>query len=102
MRYELGDEPAVRANGALLHLLVATGRHRITAAVVALAGIGLAVGGLLADRDHAGLAVVEVTAGVLAVLCALAAVAWPTPDPADLPGEAAGSTETTPVRGRAR
>jgi hypothetical protein len=80
-----------------LHLLVAPGRHLITSAVVALAGTGVVLGGLLAEHDHTGLAVVEVATGALAVLCALAAVARPSADPTELPVEPTGSAGTAPL-----
>ena len=62
-----------------LRTALAPGRHGIAATTAVLAGLGLVLGGLLAGHDHAGIAVVEVTSGCVAILCALSAYLSPTP-----------------------
>jgi hypothetical protein len=60
-----------------MRVAVVAGRHRISAAVILVSGLGLALGGMLAEHDHFGLEVVEVTSGCLAVACALTAYLSP-------------------------
>ena len=60
-----------------LRVAVVPGRHRIAAAVILISGLGLVVGGMLAEHDHLGLQLVEVSCGCLAVACALAAYLSP-------------------------
>ena len=62
-----------------LRVAVVPGRHRIAAAVILISGLGLVLGGTLAEHDHLGLQLVEVTCGCLAVACALAAYLSPSP-----------------------
>ena len=60
-----------------LRLAFAPGRHHIAAGLTALAGLGLVLNGLLAGHDHTGLTVLEVTAGAVALVCAVAATVSP-------------------------
>lgn len=69
-----------------LRLAVTPGRHSIAAGVTMLAGLALILGGLLADHDHVGLVIVEVTSGLLAMLCSLIAWIFPKPGPRELRG----------------
>ena len=62
-----------------LRVAVVPDRHRIAAAVILISGLGLVLGGTLAEHDHLGLQLVEVTCGCLAVACALAAYLSPSP-----------------------
>ena len=60
-----------------MRVAVVAGRHRISAAVILVSGLGLGLGGMLAEHDHFGLQMVEVTTGCLAIACALVAYLSP-------------------------
>ena len=62
-----------------LRVGIVAGRHRISAAVILVSGLGLALGGLLAEHDNFGLQLVEIASGCVAVACALAAYLSPLP-----------------------
>jgi hypothetical protein len=62
-----------------LRVAVVPGRHRISAAVIVVSGLGLLLGGMLAEHDHRGLQLVEITSGCVALVCALAAYLSPSP-----------------------
>jgi hypothetical protein len=62
-----------------MRLALSAGRHLIVGSITGLAGAALVLAGFLADHDHAGLALVEVVGGGLAVLCSLTAIASPSP-----------------------
>jgi hypothetical protein len=64
-----------------IRLVTAPGRHLFAVVVSLLAGLGVVLGGLLADHKSSGLAIVEVSCGLVAVLCALTAYLSPAPPP---------------------
>ena len=75
-----GADNSVRDTGwaillglAGVRVAATTGRHRVAAGVILVAGLGLALGGLLAEHHRTGLALVEVGCGCIAILCAFAA-----------------------------
>lgn len=74
---ETGKSNSLRDTGLAILIglaglrLVAVGRHPLATVIAAAAGIGLILGGFLAEHDRWGLAWVEVGCGVVAVVAAL-------------------------------
>ena len=91
---------AVLIGLAGLRFVVASGRHLASGGIAALAGVGLVLGGLLADHHRAGLAGYEVLCG--AVTIGAVAAAWarpssirsPKPDASDAPAAVRGVAAT--------
>lgn len=78
-----------------LRLVVAPGRHAISVGITLLAGLGLVVGGLVADHDHVGLAILEFISGCIAILCSLTAWFSSVPREKDQPSRARRGSQDT-------
>jgi hypothetical protein len=63
-----------------MRVALSPGRHLVASGTCGVAGTALALVGLMAEHDHQGLAVVQVSSGCLAVLCALTAAMSPARD----------------------